>query len=68
MHKFEKSTALEGADYSPATQTLTVTMKGGRTYDYEKVDQKTYDGLIGGESPGKFFQSNIRGKFTHKAR
>lgn len=67
MPKFPNSTALEAADYSAADQKMTITMKGGRKYTYEKVDQATYDGLISAKSPGAHFQTSIKGKFTHTA-
>lgn len=39
--------------------------KGNSLYRYEKVSPEAYKGLIEAESPGKFFQIMIKGKYLY---
>jgi len=56
------STFLREASFDSNTNTLTVILTDGRTY--QGVDQSVYQGLISADSSSRFFGSNIRGRFS----
>ena len=49
--------------YHNESREMRVTFKGGKTYAYTDVPPETHMALMTSESKGKFFHSNIRGKF-----
>lgn len=55
-----KSSALQGADYDPATQTLIVTFTSGQSYTYAGVPSEVFRGLTTADSAGAYFQNTIR--------
>lgn len=61
-----KSSQISKYGYDAASKTLAVAFTGGQVYHYHGVEQATVDGFTKAESPGKFLQSNIVGKFKHK--
>lgn len=58
-----KSSNIEGVIYNDQTNTLEVHFKNGNEYSYEAVPQDIYDALIHADSVGKYFHSNIKGKY-----
>ena len=54
------SSMINAVGYDPESQTLEVEFSNGRTYTYEGVPQSTFDGMMGAQSVGKFFISNIK--------
>ncbi len=60
------STNISGVGYDQPTQTLAVRFSNGRVYHYSEVTPKVYEDFNGAESKGKFFFSQIRGKFDFK--
>ena len=44
---------------------LTIEFTRGGTYKYRDVDYNTWLGFVGADSPGKFFEKNIKGKFDY---
>jgi hypothetical protein len=61
-----KSSTLDAIGYDREKEELTIAFKGGSQYLYTKVPAKTFDTLMTppeGSSHGKFFHSNIKGKF-----
>lgn len=57
------STRIEQFEYEDSTQELIVVFKRGGTYKYREVPQETFHGLITTQSPGKAFETSIKGKF-----
>lgn len=49
-----------------ATGTLLVTFKGGSKYEYIDVPESVARALVAAESPGKFLNSEIKGKYAYK--
>ena len=63
---YVQSATLEQVSYDEAAHTLRATMRGtGRTYIYEDVPQEIYDCLLFAGSLSDYFDSYIRGHFTH---
>jgi hypothetical protein len=58
------SSAISNVSYNNGT--LTVTFNSGNTYEYSTVSQDTFDRLVSSESAGRFFASNISGKFDSR--
>lgn len=58
------STNVEEYGYIPETNTLRMTFKGGRTYDYHEVTPETYKNLVTSSSVGQFFHYHIKDKFS----
>lgn len=58
-----KSSNIDGVDYDAGKERLTVKFKGGRSYHYDAVSSGVYADFLRAESAGKFFSSNIKGKF-----
>lgn len=59
-----RSSNLASAEYNEETKTLTITFKSGSSYTYSGVDQEVYDGLLSAASPGTYFASQIKDKFS----
>jgi len=71
LTKIDKSvqfTSLSGssliASYARTGKNLALKFKNGGTYVYNNVDDATVTALTEAPSKGKFFSTNIRGKFT----
>lgn len=60
-----KSSNIKACGYDQAQRRLTIQFHSGTTHHYDDVDEKHHDGLIGAESPGKYFHSHIRN--AHKS-
>jgi len=56
---------IEGHEYSPETEHLTVIFRGGRRYRYAGVKQDIADQFAAAQSKGSFLHSNILGKYEH---
>ena len=62
------SSQLKEHGYDAASRTLAVRFNGNnRLYHYDDVPQETYDALCKAESFGRFFNQELRGKFTYRA-
>ena len=59
-----ESSHLKSAEYDPASRTLVVSFRNGRSYKYKKVPRKFYDGLLAAPSAGEYFARNIRAVFA----
>lgn len=60
-----KSSNVAATAYDPATQTLHVQFKGGKTYAYTGVPQEVHTAMGKTDSIGKFVGAAIVGKFKH---
>jgi hypothetical protein len=59
-----KSSNLDSADYSAETQSMTIVFRGGGRYSYADVPESVYAGLLAAPSPGSYFASTIKDKFS----
>lgn len=64
--KAVKSSQIAKYGYDTHSKTLAIEFSTGQTYHYHGVEQASMDGFAKAESPGKFLQSHIVGKFKHK--
>lgn len=58
------SSNIKGLDYKGTT--LTIYYNNGRIYEYYDVKQEVYDAFLNSESKGKFYWSNIHGKYKYE--
>lgn len=63
---FERSSSIKSAAYDVSTQVLSITFKGGATYDYAEVPNSAYTELMLAESTGKFVSANIVPKYKYE--
>lgn len=61
-----QSSMLEGHAYDQETRTMHVKYKNGATYAYDDVPLEKYAAFTGAESPGRYFNANIRGQGGRK--
>jgi len=57
------SSNLAGYEYDEASQVLTIRFQSGRTYRYGSVPSSVADGLGTADSPGRYFNSEIKNSF-----
>ena len=61
-----KSSNIAASGYDPATQVLAIRFTGGgKVYHYQQLPAAVAAGLESAESAGRYFASEIRGKFHH---
>ena len=58
-----KSSNIAAIGHDPSTKTMAVQFKGSGIYHFRDVPAELFDKMLNSESVGKFFHSNIRGKF-----
>lgn len=58
------SSNLSAMRYDAETRTLQIRFQSGRTYDYQDVSADVADGLAQADSPGKYFNSSIKGVYA----
>jgi hypothetical protein len=64
---YVQSSALARVSYDDATHTLCATFREtGRTYVYQNVPAEIYDGLMGADSLGNYFNACIRDHFPFR--
>jgi hypothetical protein len=59
------SSNIKSASFNTEDETLRITFKTGAIYDYEKVPWVIFTKFRMSESQGKFFTTNINGKYKH---
>lgn len=57
------SSHIDAASYKNGT--LTIVFKNGARYAYHDVPEDTADGLMGAESPGRYFHEFIKNNFRY---
>ena len=60
------SSNLDLVGHDPITSEMIVRFKNGDIYRYENIKESVYKDMISAVSVGKFFNSNIRGKYEFK--
>lgn len=58
-----RSSAIAAAGYDPDSRTLEVEFTSGRSYTHPGVPPEVYAGLIGADSPGRYYSQNIKGVY-----
>lgn len=58
-----ESRLIKEVKYDPFMQVMTVYFWNGSEYEYIDVPEETYQELLQAESAGKYFHSQVRGKF-----
>lgn len=61
---FAASSHVAGAEFDPATDTLTLTFTDGDSYDYFNVPPATFRALCSSASQGAFFYRSIKNRFA----
>jgi hypothetical protein len=57
------SSNLSRCRWDPETEQLQIQFQNGKTYSYDGVPASIYNGLLEAESPGRFFNQNIKGVY-----
>lgn len=52
--------------YDEDKSLLTLTFNSGGSYEYEEVPKQVFTDMLAAESAGKYFHSNIKGKYEAK--
>ena len=65
MWKDLKSSNLKRTRYVTKGKVLEVEFHGGGKYGYPGVPKEVFDDLCTATSPGRFFASDIKGKYEH---
>ena len=60
------STNLKSASYNTENKTLTVSFKNGSIYEYYEFPWEIFTKFRMSDSQGKFFSSQINGKYKYK--
>jgi KTSC domain len=60
-----KSTSLTAATYQDQTALLELEFRSGAIYRYMGVPAQTYQELLRAESKGRYFNQQIRNRFTY---
>lgn len=60
------SSHLKSVGYDPDTETLEVEFRTGPIYVYQKVPVDLIDRLLSSDSPGAFFNREIRNRFEYR--
>lgn len=63
MPYFPNSSVIKRAEYDAETCRLRLWFPSGKHYDYCRVPQDVYDGLLRAVSKGKYFNARIDGRY-----
>lgn len=58
------SSFLDGCEYDEDSQELTITFRNGKIYIYADVPQEVVAEFTDAASPGNYYSTNIKGKYT----
>lgn len=59
-----RSSAISAVGYDPESRRMKITFTQGHTYDFCRVPQHVYDGLMRSNSKGTFYNDNIKDRYT----
>jgi len=58
-----ESSVIERFDWYPVTKILTIIFKTGSSYTYIEVPREVAEGFLHDDSPGTFYNENIKGQY-----
>lgn len=58
------SSNIAAIGYDEDTQTLEIEFTNGAVYQYSNVPSSEYQGIMGADSKGKYFHSNIKNRYS----
>jgi hypothetical protein len=58
-----ESSNLKRCMYDIETETLAIQFASGKVYTYQGVPASIYNGLLEADSPGQYFNNNIKGVY-----
>ncbi len=61
-----ESTMANAVGYDPDREVLQIEFKNGSVYQYEHVEEETWEEMISSNSTGKFFNREIKGNYPSK--
>lgn len=64
LKSFEDSSVIKLGMWNPATEDLIVIFNTGSIWSYGKIPYTIWWSLYSADSAGKYFNNNIRGKYT----
>lgn len=64
VEKENQSSSIKNVTYNAHTRSLNVQFIGGQLYEYQNVPVEVYDAFCQAESLGKFFNENVKTKFS----
>lgn len=65
-HFGDKSTSIRECHHDNNTKELTIHFHSGSAHIFSGVEVDVFEALKGCDSPGKFFHSSIRNKYSNK--
>lgn len=68
VQETQSSFAIEHVEYYVTKELLVLYMRDGSILEYSGVPRSVYDGLMGADSKGRFFNFNIRNNFKYTRR
>ncbi|HAX79943.1 MAG TPA: KTSC domain-containing protein [Cyanobacteria bacterium UBA11372] len=60
------STMANSIGYDPDRQLLQIEFKNGSVYEYEGVDEETWEDLLETNSPGRYYNREIKGNYRSR--
>lgn len=63
-----QSSAIASVGYDDAMAVLEIEFTSGDVYEYFAVPPSVHGGLVGAESPGRFFQDRIRDRYPDRQK
>lgn len=59
-----RSSAISAVGYEPQTGRMKITFTQGHTYDFCRVPEHVYEGLMRAFSKGVYYNDNIKDRYT----
>lgn len=63
-----ESSMFDGHHYDPQSRQMTVRFKNGAVHTYEDVPVEKHTAFVGNQSPGRYFNENIKNNFAGRKR
>lgn len=59
-----RSSAISAVGYDPSSRRMKITFVQGHTYDFCRVPQHIYDGLMRASSKGAYYNDHIKDRYN----
>lgn len=63
-HSFGNSSSIAVATWDMDSQTLSVTFRSGRSYEYQNVPENVWEGFTSAGSAGQYFHQQIKDTYS----